>query len=705
MRGLKTFGIVLSILAAMAGSALAADDPQLCDNAAKDPDIGIPACTRIISGNQIPNLEAAYNNRGNAWFHKGLYSSAIDDYTAAIERNPAFVDAFRNRGFVLLRQDEFNRAVADLSQAIALDPKSSFAFYLRGFALFRKGEFEGAIKDFDRAIALKPDYYAAFVHRGDAWYGKRDFDRAIRDFDAAIKLDAKNPTAYGERAQVHIDKGDYERAIQNYNKAIELDPKDWRAYSGRGEALRLKGDLDAALASHNKAVELGPQNTDALINRAIALKDKKRYSESVSDYTEALLINPKETRALSNRAEVLRLDGDLARALADIDKAIALFPNSAMNHCRRADVYRDRGELDRAVAEFGVAMRVTANAVCAFTGRGIAFEQSGQHDKARADLEKAQKMAPEKDPDPSMAREARALAKTQLAALNERAKADALRLAAVQQAEAAKRKEEQQEKERQTAAEREQAKQLQSLAALAPPKIDQGRRVALIIGNSGYQNVPQLANPVRDAEAIGAVFRQIGFDSVQVEDNLTRSQMVRALRKFREDADKANWGVVYFAGHGIGLNGTNYLIPIDARMESDRDVEDEAVPLDRMLAATEGAKKLRMVILDACRDNPFANKMRRSVASRSITRGLTAIEPDVGTLVAYAARDGQTALDGDGKHSPFVSSLLKHLVIPNLEIGMLFRLVRDDVRQMTNRQQEPFVYGSLPGENFYFLLK
>jgi len=694
MRGLKTFGIVLSILLALAGSALAADDPQLCDNAAKDPDIGIPACTRIISARQIPNLEAAYNNRGNAWFHKGLYSSAIDDYTAAIERNPAFVDAFRNRGFVLLRQDEFDRAVADLTQAIALDPKSSFAFYLRGFALFRKGEFEGAIKDFDRAIALKRDYYAAHIHRGDAWYGKREFDRAIRDFDAAIKIDAKNPIAYSERAQIYIDKGDYDRAIQNYNKSIELDAKDWRAYSGRGEALRLKGDLDASLASHNKAVELGPQNTAALINRAIALKDKKRYADAISDYTEALLISPKESRALSDRAEVLRLDGDLSRALGDIDKAIELFPNSAMNHCRRADIYRDRGEIDRAIGEFGTAMRASAHAVCAFAGRGMAYEQGGQHDKARADFEKALKMPPEKDPDPSMAREARALAKTQLTVLTDRL-----------QAEAAKRKEEQQEKERQAAAEREQAKQLQSVATLAPPKINQGRRVALIIGNSAYQNVPQLTNPVRDAEAIGEAFRQVGFDHVTVEDNLTRSQMVRVLRKFRDEADQANWGVVYFAGHGIGMNGTNYLIPVDARMESDRDVEDEAVPLDRMLAATEGAKKLRMVILDACRDNPFANKMRRSVASRSVTRGLTAIEPDVGTLVAYAARDGQTALDGDGAHSPFVSSLLKHLVIPNLEIGMLFRLVRDDVRLMTNRQQEPFVYGSLPGENFYFLLK
>jgi len=114
---------------------------------------------------------------------------------------------------------------------------------------------------------------------------------------------------------------------------------------------------------------------------------------------------------------------------------------------------------------------------------------------------------------------------------------------------------------------------------------------------------------------------------------------------------------------------------------------------------------LRMVLLDACRENPFIVKMKQTVASRSLTRGLAAIEPGVGTLVAYAARDGQVALDGNGDHSPFATALLNHLQTPNLEIGMFFRIVRDDVRSSTRRQQEPFVYGSLPGEDFYFTVK
>jgi uncharacterized caspase-like protein len=204
---------------------------------------------------------------------------------------------------------------------------------------------------------------------------------------------------------------------------------------------------------------------------------------------------------------------------------------------------------------------------------------------------------------------------------------------------------------------------------------------------------------------VADAFRKVGFQSVQVEHDLNRDDMIKALRKFEDVAATANWAVIYYAGHGIVLDGQNYLVPVNARLVSDRDVQDEAVALDRVLVATERAAKLRMVLLDACRENPFVAKMRQTTASRSLSRGLAAIEPGVGTLVAYAARDGQVALDGNGDHSPFATALLNHLQTPNLEIGMFFRVVRDDVRYSTRRQQEPFVYGSLPGEDFYFTIK
>ena len=154
------------------------------------------------------------------------------------------------------------------------------------------------------------------------------------------------------------------------------------------------------------------------------------------------------------------------------------------------------------------------------------------------------------------------------------------------------------------------------------------------------------------------------------------------------------------------VGGINYLIPTDAKIAADRDIGFEAVPLEQVLNAAERAKKLRLVILDACRDNPFANQMKRTltVASRSVSRGLAAVEPEAGTLVVYAAKDGETALDGDGINSPFASAFVKNLPTPGLEVRRLFDFVRDDVMEATGRKQKPFSYGSISGrQDFYFV--
>ena len=228
-------------------------------------------------------------------------------------------------------------------------------------------------------------------------------------------------------------------------------------------------------------------------------------------------------------------------------------------------------------------------------------------------------------------------------------------------------------------------------------------RIALVIGNAAYAAVPRLANPAQDAERMARTLRAAGFGTVTLVPDATRAEMIAALNRFSEEAERADWAVVYFAGHGVEVGGMNYLVPVDARMKADRDIGDEAVPLDRVLSAIEGARKLRLVILDACRDNPFLGTMRRTLATRSVGRGLARIEPDGGTLVAYAAKHGQTALDGEGANSPFVQALSGRIATPGLEINKLFRLVRDDVLAATGRRQEPFVYGSLPGDDFFFV--
>jgi uncharacterized caspase-like protein len=226
------------------------------------------------------------------------------------------------------------------------------------------------------------------------------------------------------------------------------------------------------------------------------------------------------------------------------------------------------------------------------------------------------------------------------------------------------------------------------------------KRVALVLGNSAYQNVPRLPNPVNDGAVIAATLKNAGFDVVDSRHDLPAAETRRALRDFADHARDADIAVVYYAGHGIEVDGTNYLIPVDAKLERDTDVYDEAFSLERVLLAIEPAKRLRLVILDACRDNPFAKVMKRTVASRAVGQGLAKVEPtSPNMLIAYSAKAGSTALDGDANNSPFTIALAKHLTTPGLDVRRAFGFVRDDVLKTTSYRQEPFVYGSLGGDD------
>ena len=227
-----------------------------------------------------------------------------------------------------------------------------------------------------------------------------------------------------------------------------------------------------------------------------------------------------------------------------------------------------------------------------------------------------------------------------------------------------------------------------------------GKRVALVLANSAYQHAPSLTNPVNDGSVIAKTLKDAGFDIVDSRHDLSALETRRVLRDFADATRDADIAVVYYAGHGIEVEGSNYLIPVDARLERDTDVYDEALSLDRVLVAVEPAKQLRLVILDACRDNPFGKTMKRSVASRGIGRGLAQVEPtSPNTLIAYSAKAGFTAQDGDGANSPFTVALSKHLTTPGLDVRRAFGFVRDDVLKSTGNKQEPFVYGSLGGDD------
>jgi uncharacterized caspase-like protein len=235
------------------------------------------------------------------------------------------------------------------------------------------------------------------------------------------------------------------------------------------------------------------------------------------------------------------------------------------------------------------------------------------------------------------------------------------------------------------------------------------KRVALVIGNGTYTKVARLNNPKNDAAAMEAMFKAAAFTSVVRLNDLGVTAMKRAVRDFSDTAQDADIAVVFYAGHGIEVAGVNYLIPIDAVLERDIDVQDEAVSLDRINQVLEPVKRLRLIILDACRDNPFARSMRRTIATRSVRSGYGEIDErslPPNTLIAYAQRAGFTAEDGVGSsNSPYTTALIKHLPTPGLDIELALRRVRDEVLRATKNKQEPFRYGSLGGAEIALIAK
>lgn len=227
-------------------------------------------------------------------------------------------------------------------------------------------------------------------------------------------------------------------------------------------------------------------------------------------------------------------------------------------------------------------------------------------------------------------------------------------------------------------------------------------RVALVIGNSAYAHVPSLPNPAHDARDVADALGRLGF-AVKTITDADFNRIRKSLAEFGRAAQSAEMAVLYFAGHGVEIDGNNWLLPTDVELKYDADAGTEAIGLPLAIQAVSSAKTLGLVILDACRNNPFKSSMRRTNQGRSVQiLGLAPVEPVSNVLVAYAARDGTVANDGTGRNSPYTAALLRHLETPGLEIDFLFRNVRDDVMAATDNEQQPFVYGSLSSEEIYF---
>jgi len=514
-----------------------------------------------------------------------------------------------------------------------------------------------------------PSRAAAFWFRGDSLMKKRDYDGAIAAFTASHEIAPQNINVINARGIAYSYKGDDERALADYDLCLQLRPTYGSAYNNRGLIFMRRGELQRALDEFDLAVKHIFNDQSRYLhhyNRGRLQGLMKRYDASLADFDEAQKVNPDGPQVPAYRCITYTGMGRFDDALVDCNAALAKSPNNVYALTSRGNANLGKGNLDAALSDYEQVLKINPNYVRAYVGRGQLFEKRRNLAAARADYRLAANAvaARREDIDTTLAR---AVAKERLEALLGTA------------APAGK-------------------------ASPSTPQPAGPRKVALIVGNGAYKNVAPLDNPPRDAKLIASTFRELGFATVTLAPDLTRDRFFAALHEFGVEAEKADWAVVYYAGHGMEIGGVNYLIPVDARLKADSDAETQAVALVQVIAAVAGARKLRLVMLDACRDNPFEKTMQRTIALKLVNRGFSNIEPEAGFMVVYAAKHGETALDGDSVNSPFATVLARVIKEPKIEVRKLFDIVRDDVWKATNRTQQPFTYGSLPGrEDFYFV--
>jgi tetratricopeptide (TPR) repeat protein len=473
----------------------------------------------------------------------------------------------------------------------------------------------------------------------------------------AVDLDPDNVVTLNLRGLAYERTGQDDHAMADYNLALQKRPTYGVPYNNRGVIQLRRGALQSALDDFNAAIKSNPKMYLARINRARVLTVNKDFDGALVDFAEAEGIDPAAPQARGFRCSTYAAMKRFNEAFADCNSVLEKNPKNQFILAARAETYLAKGDLDAALKDFNFILNLNPNNLRAHAGRGELFERKRDLPQARADYRSASFAQTPFDNFESML--ARQKARDRLAVLTSQA-----------------------------------------------ASIGGARRVALIVGNGAYKNVPTLDNPPRDAALVAAALRDVGFQTVTLSKDLTRDKFFETLHTFASEAEKADWAVVYFAGHGLEIGGVNYLVPVDARLAVDRDAETQMVALEQVIAAVGGARKLRLVMLDACRDNPFEKNMQRTIALKLVDKGFSNIEPAAGFMVVYAAKHGETALEGEGVNSPFAIALAREIRAPKVELRKLFDIVRDDVWTASKHQQQPFTYGSPPGrEDFYFLVE
>ena len=532
-----------------------------------------------------------------------------------------------------------------------------------------------------------------------------DTTPADKMIDACNKIIALKVFRGEQLATVHFwravgwnKKGDYSKVITDATEAIRLQPSQ-AAYNLRGSAYYDKGEYEIAISDFDDALKLGPPSGTIFHNRGNAWRGKHDYAKAIADYDMAIKADPKSAFSFQNRGISKEALGDLDGALADINQAIRLDPSLPQPLINRTAIWRARGDLDRAIADGSEAIRLAKDKppvnimtppnsvlISGYIHRALAYEAKGDYARAADDYRAT--LATTASDAGSKANQA--TAKVRLSLVTEPA-APIPRDAPSPTTQPTS-----------TPA----AQQTGATPAPSPAPAIRGTRMALVVGNGAYAHVKALPNPANDARAVAKSLRDIGF-TVSEGIDLDRAAMQRMTREFLREAARAQFAVVYYAGHGVQVDGRNYLIPVDVELKPGTGMTAAMIDMDTIMAGLDDQVRTNILIFDACRNNPMAQQIASAGTTRAIEGASGLAAPmslgsgatlGAGTLIAFATAPGQVALDGDGANSPFSAALSRHIGTRGLEVQQMLTRVRAEVVSSTKNKQVPWSNSSLLGE-------
>ncbi|WP_315833792.1 caspase family protein [Bradyrhizobium prioriisuperbiae] len=582
------------------------------------------------------------------------------------------------------RTDDYQARVTGCTRLIetaGLPPVvRSAAYWQRAQGYNRTGRPELAVPDLDEAIRLNPTFVLAYVERALSNSFLSKDDDIIRDATRASELNPKLTIAYVVLGHAYARKKELDKALAALDVALRVDPKLTAALAARADLWIKKKELRFALADADQIVKLQPKDGLSYALRCHVLEGMASFDEAIADCTQAIALgNPALVNAASgyqNRATVYFKMGNLDRALTDYDQSIRLDPKNAGALSERSDVWRAKGDLERAQQDADDALRFNPDLAKLHTSRGLILEARGNAAGAREDYKAALALA-----DYSSTK-----------GYSQTFVDDSSR-------------------EKEIARARLTALSVDAGPSLGPAAQMSEKRIALVIGNSAYRRVTALPNPASDARLVAKNLTDLGFQVSEGID-LDKAELKRTILQFVQRTASASLVVLFYAGHGMQIDGRNFLLPVDVDPLKARELSTEVLDLNFILAGLDDRLRTNIIILDACRDNPFAQKdkdAQAAEAGRSIVLQSGLAQPSglgsgatlgAGTLLVFATAPGQVALDGNGANSPFSLALVRHIKTPRVDVQQMLTRVRADVVASTNGKQVPWSNSSLLGEVF-----